>query len=821
MHFSLKHIMKKIRIEVQTALLALIMIVAVAVSGFYFFRSLSRLVDVVQSQALSDPVLIEIRNISSKLPDVENKARLFILSGDAEHLFEYRQINDSLVENLQVIDKVKGNSIFTSEHLDSIATLVLKRLLIWNEILEIHISENNQPINLPDITRRLQPLTADTVVQEVARKGFFANLFKKKKPEVEIIVPQSDNLQAFQQEMIKLQRTIQENTDRIKSREAELLEANQEITFQMYNLIWQLEALEQRRLENNTIEAGMLALAARQRIAFFGVFMVALIILLIALVFRFIRKNREWQSVLIEAKQQAEELAHTKEMFIANVSHEMRTPVNAVYGVTEQVLQRELDRTLREDLTIVMNSAKHLLSLVNDTLDLAKINANLLSINPVDFNPATILKETVELFGPEATARNLGLIYDPPNNLPAALYGDPVRLKQMVINLLSNALKFTDKGYVKLEASVYQVNEDCKLKVLVADTGMGIKENDLPKVFDEFMQADGNDPVKHRGTGLGLSIVKKLAGIQGGEVEIKSQPGEGTEVSFTIIYKKGNPEKIEMGSGSLEVNPGKLHSLKLLVVDDEAYNRHLVRMIFQKWGIQFSEAANGQEAVYMSLANEFDAILMDIRMPVKDGLTASKEILAKKPESIIIALTATTGKDEVQTLYKAGIKACLAKPFGETQLAGLLTQFFGEQAIPGEMEVSSYNYEPEEIEIDLKELSRISDGNRGFYLELIQIFISSTERGMRKMHEACSSRNFELLSDIAHKMASPVKHIQANKLYEMIKELEKLDFEKVSETKIKYLIDNIEAELLIINNYLRKEYEKEKQQTLTSYPDTN
>jgi signal transduction histidine kinase len=424
-----------------------------------------------------------------------------------------------------------------------------------------------------------------------------------------------------------------------------------------------MEELEKSRIEGNTLEADILAASAKERVAFFGIIMVLLVSLLIFQVFRFISKNRETQKVLIGSRQEALELARAKEMFIAHVSHEMRTPVNAVYGVTRQVLQRELDQRLREDLTVVHNSAEHLLNLVNDTLDLARINSNMLSFSPSDFSPAAVMQEAIGLAGPGAGEKKITLVYEQGDNMPEALYGDPLRLKQMVLNLLSNAVKFTERGEVKLTAEIVKKNGEFILDVMVTDTGIGISEHDLPKVFDEFMQSGSNDPLKHRGTGLGLSIVKSLAELQGGEVRISSIPGIGSRIGFKIPYKKGNPGNLKTTEVTSAEIRDQLHNLRILVVDDEPYNRHLLRMILQKWEIEMIEAANGQEAVYMALSNDFDAILMDIRMPVKDGIQAYPGNSGKKTRIIDYCVHCRCRKGGNRQVYRSWYAGCSCQAF--------------------------------------------------------------------------------------------------------------------------------------------------------------
>jgi CheY-like chemotaxis protein len=223
----------------------------------------------------------------------------------------------------------------------------------------------------------------------------------------------------------------------------------------------------------------------------------------------------------------------------------------------------------------------------------------------------------------------------------------------------------------------------------------------------------------------------------------------------------------------------------------------------------------------MALENDYDLILMDIRMPVMDGFTASSKILEAKPDSVIIALTATIDKDEVHRIVDSGMKDSLRKPLEEPELARVLNHFFSDFKIDGEKQMEALNRDIEVPDIDLNELYRISDNNKSFYLELIQIFINSTERGMKKMREALSDKNYRLISDLAHKMSSPVKHILAKHLYSKLKELETMDFSNTDKNEAGNLIDTIEQELKKINSYLKSIYEKEKQQVITGFPDNN
>ncbi|HAX94922.1 MAG TPA: hypothetical protein DCY35_00125, partial [Prolixibacteraceae bacterium] len=390
--------MKKLRIEIQSIFLAIVIIVAVVFSGYYFFRSLAGLVNVVHQQSQTDPALVVIDRIVNEFPEIENQARLFILSGNESYLGEYQAKNDTMVDQLQYLVQVAPVSNFDRELLDSLRSLSLRRLIVWNEILDIHLSASDETSRINDVLGKLPEVSQDTLVAEPEKRNFLARLFKRQKEEVpeESVVPAAA-AEDIRNEFMKAQRQIEANLERLKTREAELIEANQDLTNKMSQLTGMLEYMEKKRLEKNTAEADKLAITTKNRITLLGIFVVLLVMSILFLLFRFLRKNSETQKLLLKAKAGAEELARTKELFIANVSHEMKTPLNAIYGITEQMLQRDLDKQAREELTIVRNSSKHLYSLVNDTVDLARIHAGMITLHPVDFNPDEILAEAIEL----------------------------------------------------------------------------------------------------------------------------------------------------------------------------------------------------------------------------------------------------------------------------------------------------------------------------------------------------------------------------------------------------------------------------------------
>lgn len=799
-------IMKKFRIETQMTLLAVVMVAAVVVSGYFVYQSLSRIAGLVHSEARPDLLLTQIRDVTSDLSEVENQARLYILTRDQENLQAFQSLYNSVENKIQALDPRGAKDYYGAGALDSVRSLVLERLVVWEEVLQLHTSAEDPRERLSEISARLESASPDTVVAEPEKVPFLKKIFRRKNREVQPVEDYSGVKEAVRGDIADLQQQMTASSRKLKLVESELIARNLVATFRLNEMIVRFEKAEQESLLTKTTEVDRLAKLVNRRITAFSVLMVVLLILVLYLFFNFVRKTRASNRMLKKAAAEAEDLARAKELFIANVSHEMRTPVNAIYGLTEQMLERSIEnRTLQEQLTILQKSTGHLMGLVNDTLDLARMQSGKLKIEEIDFVPADLFDEVLALVGPDARQKGLELVFRAEGELPPVLKGDPLRLKQIVINLLSNAVKFTNSGKVELVVEPVWEEDQIWLKAQVKDTGIGISASDLSQIFGEFVQAETSVTRRYGGAGLGLSIVKKLVELQQGTVSMESRPGEGTTVFFSIPYREGEPSGVTFnGETKLEI-PGFIRDLRVLVVDDEPYNRYLLKMIFEKWGVGFAEAGNGLEAVEMARQRGFDLILMDIRMPEMNGVEASKVILQEQPDRKIVALTAASSEAEIIAGKESGILAFLAKPFTEKALLDVFCQLAGtpERPSTGEMPEASQVALPE---LNLEELRRMASGSDSFFREMLEIFIHSTSKGIQTIRESMVLENWEEVANAAHKMAAPVKHLQAQALYARIKELERLAGEQVNPGRIPGLIREIETELSAIHDYLKEKY---------------
>ena len=389
------------------------------------------------------------------------------------------------------------------------------------------------------------------------------------------------------------------------------------------------------------------------------------------------RKKLEFE--LQDARHKAEESSKAKAMFLANMSHEIRTPLNGIVGMAEQLAQSQLDADQRYFVDIMRSASSTLLSIINDVLDISKIESGKFSIETTAFNLNETVRRTLSIFGEKAKQSNLSLDIELMDDRGIMHLGDPHRLSQVLFNIVGNAMKFTQVGYVRVTSHLARGENDiCFVSFSIEDTGVGMDLAYLTKVFEAFTQEDASITRKFGGSGLGLSIARSIVHIMGGTIEIESEKGKGTRVNIRIPMRISN-EKTKQDIVEMTDLQKSLKGLRILAVEDNELNRMVLQVILKKCEVVVTIAHNGQEAIDLIQQQEFDMVLMDVQMPIVDGLEATKYIRDElKMTTPIIGLSANAMREEVEICKQAGMNDYLVKPYSERALVEVMKKWSAE-----------------------------------------------------------------------------------------------------------------------------------------------
>lgn len=780
--------MRKFSIQLKIGLLLIFAVILLSGTGYLSYRNISSIVSSFRIELAPELKLLSIRDISHELETADKSVRIYIITKNISDLSGYYSVVqgiDDKVNNLKL--ECSGDQILSAQ-IDTISNLIEENIIIWNELL--FLVNNNDVIE--SLKRLSDQINESQTISE--KRGILKRVFTRTRENILSEKEISDSIQ-----YIENQGRI--TNEKLKTRELQLATTSGRIKEKFYDLITRMEDQVSMLIREKVNAANNLAEETYIWLFVFSVSSGILAILILYIIIRYIRNANAYQNALKKSKTEAENLAMIKELFMANMSHEIRTPVTAISGFTEQLLNETSDENTLKSLRIIKSSSDHLAKIIDDILDLSKLQNDKLVLEEVHFSLYQVLNEVKTTFGLQAKQKNITLEFKLKTGTPAVLLGDPFRLKQILINLVGNSVKFTENGSVSFSAEGKEYDTGrVDLVLEVIDTGIGIEEDKLEMIFEDFTQAEINTSRKYGGTGLGLSIVKKLIALHGGKIECESKINHGTRITCHIPFRIGTETKISRDITLPLAIPPDIQNLKILIVDDEEYNRLLFRKILERWKIKCDEVSNGMDAIEILKEQRYDVLFMDIRMPGIDGISATQyirnELKISGEEMQVILISAMLPGDDREKYNKEGVNAFIQKPFtGEGLLLSLISVRKNiPQPVAGNTVEEHKDKKPVNDKINLNNLYHISGGDNQFVKQMLISFNYTTEKGLKEMKESASHDNWNSVSDLAHKMIPPCRHIGAVNLYNLLMKIEESITRKSETNSIEKIINQSLAE---------------------------
>ncbi|MEP6261057.1 MAG: ATP-binding protein [Gillisia sp.] len=781
-----------------------LLVAALAAAAVWFtYSQVVKFSTLTQTNNLNSQQLVLVSEIATELIETENIGRQFIQSGDTTDLNRYTL----QIENVQTsLDSLRGMYQDTTMkmELDSISTLLSKKSENLQELLELRTRDRNTSY-YREVIRELEKVDPSFNPPNYDRR--FANLephqrsvliqlleFNNQEGQRISTVSADSLIRAVRTVLSELERENQQFREVINRKENELLLNDMVLNEQLRNLLRVVEN-EEREISLARVENSEVMLKEISTIIIVvGAASILIILIFLFLIVKDISRSQRYRLQLEEAKSFTEELMHRREQFIATITHDLRTPLNTVMGYTELMGKSGLNPKQDHYLSHLKKSSEYILHLVNDLLDLSKLEAGKMLIETLPFNPKNLLEDTFYNTIPEQDKKLLKFSVIASPETDCKVLSDPFRIKQILSNLITNAYKFTEKGEIIASISMKKKIEDSYiLTISIKDSGIGINESKQEEIFEEFSQEHGDIEKKYGGTGLGLAITKRITSLLKGKIELKSKQGEGSEFIVKIPVKKlPVEESVENDKEIIKVTEKDLKGKNILVVDDEPSQLALSKELIKSTGMNCHTASNGLEALKKLETGNYHLVLTDIQMPKMDGFELVRSI-KNNPEFATIPVIAISGQTTVpsENYTEAGFAGNILKPYKPADLLFKIGQVL-------------------KIDIEKKERSNIynSSGKSEYSLEeiflftgedqvamdtILTAFIESTRLNLKEIETSVDKGDQERVSQIAHRMLPMFKQMKANEIVPKLQDLEEKKQAAFSDEHIKMLLEEIEV----------------------------
>jgi signal transduction histidine kinase/DNA-binding response OmpR family regulator len=755
-------------------LLFILALVALFAIGFIGRIGLQQMIASIEEASEPNEKIEVLDDILQGLSEAESSVRAFIITRDPQTLGPFKQSAATIETQIQHLKKITEID-FQRRRLERLDTLIGKKYATLTELINVRRDEDGNV--LKKVIADIDKLKTEAEVEEQENASrtqqndpnVFERLFGEE-PAQEDSAEMEPSISSTQlnEAISRINEQESLTSAQLVARELRLTKRDNAIMIHIREV---MEEIEQAEIQLSSSRTERVKEASEKTINTITTTLVITLILfafLLSIIFNDISRSRKNREQLKLAKERAEKLARVKEEFLSNMSHEIRTPLNAIIGFTEQLEQSSLTGQQNKHLTRIKSSGDHLLRLINDILDYAKMESGRMELEQTGFKPEREVEEIFDLFESAAEKKGIRLSMEIEKSVPEVVLGDSVRFRQVLINLVNNSLKFTSEGGIHILLDTEKTQEDNRiiLKLSVEDTGIGIPEDKLETIFDDFSQADTSTARKYGGSGLGLSIVNKIVKLHQGEVKVTSELDKGTRFDVTMTYLTGTEADLPQRAQTEE---RKIGALKILVVDDQHYNLELLQAIFENWNVTNDLCENGEEALKMLGENSYDLVLLDIQMPGINGFEVARQFRDTEPtgnHTPIIALTAGTSDEDKAKAKEAGMDLFLSKPFTQDTLRQTILQAIGKP-------VTNSQKSDNDPKPNLEGLLELANGDMEFVSNMLTIFRNNFDADLQEMLQASREKNQQKVRSLAHKMVPPCGHLGFSQMVGLLRKIEK------------------------------------------------
>ena len=784
---------------------------------WYIYNQVINYSEIAQSNTENNEQLILVSEISTNLNESENTSRRLIQSGNQEDLKLYYSQIDSIKSKLSELER-SYDEIDFEEEADSITRLLDQKTENLKELVALRDTDRNtnyygKALNeLRNIDQSFKDYNYENRFRNL--KGYQKDVlikwleYSREDNAEQITTQRLDSLvKSVKRVLTDLEFANRQFQNEVIQKENELLQNDLVLNQQLQSL---LTDLEQKERENSVARAEVFQnmLNKTSNIIILGGCIILLIILYFIInIIGDITKSQHYRSQLEEAKNLAESLLASREQFMAAITHDLRSPLTTVMGYTDLVQKTDLNEKQQHYLTQINKSSAFILRLVNDLLDLSKLEAGKMLIENISFNPKTLIRDTVNNVIPAEKNKDVEIIINVSPKTDVQIKSDPFRIKQILANLISNAWKFTEKGSIIISAELLKAKKDTSiLEIRVKDSGIGISKEMQESIFEEFSQENSGIEKKFGGTGLGLAITKRLAHLLEGDIRVESEQGKGSEFIITIPVLKISETREELlPETSEETKQEKVYEaegLKALIIDDEPGQLSLTVELAKSMGFEIDTAENGKIGLDKVAEKEYDLVLTDIQMPVMDGFQLIQNI-RNSDEIMHLPVIALSGRTDLEkSVYMdAGFDEKLLKPYKFSELKECIAEILDlehrEEFKAGNNEHKGLKTE----EYDLNDIYEFSGKDDLAMANIIQAFVTGAQESSEELQVAYHKNDMENMGKTAHRMLPMLRQMRAEKLVSTLAKMEsretipKKEFEEF-QMQLNKLISGLQAEII-------------------------